>query len=95
MLVVFDLSFCERRLIVDAPIDGARAFVDKAAFDKAREQPRRFGFVVVGHRDVRVVPLAEDTEPLKIARLSLQSIRRKFATCTADAERRHVFLLLA
>ena len=95
VLLVFDFGFSEGSLIVDTPVNGARALVDKTSFDKAREKARRLGFVVVRHRNVRIVPLAEDSQPLKIAGLPLQSIGREFATRTSDAKRRHAQFLLA
>src|ERR1051326_4277498 len=92
--MVFNFSFGQRRLIVNAPVHGSRAFVNEAALDEARKQPRRLGFVMVGHCDVGIFPLAKDSQPLKILRLPLQSIRRKLATRATNAERRHVFLIL-
>ena len=94
MLVIFNFRLSQRRLIVDAPVDRTRTFVNEATFDKVREQSRRLGFVVIGHGDVGIVPLAEHAEPLKIARLSLQRVRRKLSARAPDAQRRHVFLLL-
>ena len=58
MLVVLNFRFSECRLVVNAPVNRARAFVDEAALDKTREQTRRLGFVVIRHRDVGIVPLA-------------------------------------
>ena len=94
VLVVLDFRFSERRLIVNAPVDGPRALVNETALNKAREQPGGLGFVMVGHRDVGIVPLAQDSEPLKIFRLSLQSIGREFTACASNAQRRHFGLLL-
>ena len=42
------------------------------------EQARRLGLVVVRHRFVRIVPLAQDTESLKIPCLTLQGIGGEF-----------------
>src|SRR5439155_23597467 len=71
VLVIFNFRFSQRGLIVDAPVDRTRTFVNEAALDKVREQSRRLGFVVIGHGDVGIVPLAQDADPFKIARLSL------------------------
>src|SRR5713226_9735284 len=78
-----------------APVDGARALVNKTALDKAREQPCRLGLVMSGHGAVGIVPLAQDPEPLKVLRLPLQSVGRKLATRATDAQRRHVGFLRA
>ena len=48
---------------------------------------------MIGHRDVRIVPFAKNSESLKISRLALERIRRKLATGAANTERRHVLLL--
>ena len=95
MLSILNLSFGQRGLIVNAPVHRPRAFVDKAALDETRKQARGLGFIVIRHCHVGIVPLAENAEPLKIARLPLQSIRGKFAARAANAERRHVGLLRA
>ena len=95
VLSVFHLRFSERRLIVDAPIDGPRAFVNEAALDEASKQTRRFGLVMIRHRDVGIVPFAQDAQSLKIPRLSLQRIRSELAARPPNAERWHVGLFLA
>ncbi len=95
VLVIFNFSFSQRGLVVYAPVDGAGAFVNEAAFDEAGKQPSRLGFVMVRHGDIGIFPLAQDAEPLKITRLSLQSVGRKFTTSATDAQRRHVRFLRA
>ncbi len=74
MLVIFNLGFGQRCLIVNAPVDGPRAFVDVTALDEAAEQARRFRFVVVRHREIRIVPLAQNAESLEVARLAFQCL---------------------
>ena len=90
MLFVFDLGFGERRLVVDAPVDGPPAFVNITTLDEAPEQPRRLGLVSLRHRQVRVVPLAENAEPLEVACLPLQGFGGVFATGAADGQRVHL-----
>src|SRR5207302_8247776 len=58
VLMVLNFRFGERCLIVDAPVNGACAFVHETALDKPREQTGRLSFVMVRHRDVGVVPFA-------------------------------------
>ena len=84
VLVVFDFGFGQRRLIVNAPVDRPRAFVDVATLDEASKQPRRFRFVVVRHREVRIVPLAQNAEPLEVSRLALQCLGRVFTAGAAN-----------
>ena len=77
MLVVLDFGFSERGLIVYAPIDGARAFVNETALDKTREQPRRLGLVVIGHRAVgsRVTMVPEGLTVAKSLTYAVAALR--------------------
>ena len=93
VLSVFDLGFGQRRLIVDAPVDGARAFVDIATLNEAAELSRGLGFVVVGHRQVRISPLSQNTKSLKVIRLALESICCVFTTGAAKTDGGHVRFL--
>src|SRR5947207_12380585 len=92
MLIVFNLGFGQSRLIMYAPVDRPCALVNETAFDKTREQARRLGFVLVRHGAVWILPFPENAKPLKVARLSLQSIGGKFAAGSPNTERRHIFL---
>ena len=85
VLVVFNLRFRERRLVLDAPVNRARAFVDVTTLDEAREHARGLGFVVVRHREIRIVPLAENAETFEIARLALQRVLSVLAADAAES----------
>src|SRR4030095_16577423 len=85
MLMVFNLSFRKRGLVLDTPVNRARAFVDPATLDKARKHAHGLGFVMVRHREVRILPSAENAEPFEIARLAFQ---RVFSVLAADASKR-------
>ena len=50
---------------------------------------------MIRHRDVGIVPFAQDAQSLKIPRLSLQRIRSELAARPPNAERWHVGLPLA
>ena len=93
--MIFNLRFGERRLIVNTPINRPCAFVNVTAFDEATEEPCRFRLVMVGHRQIRIVPIAQNAEPLKIPRLSFQRFGSVFTTSTANGHRRHVCLFRA
>src|SRR2546423_9003914 len=95
MLLIFNFRLSERRLIVNAPVNGTRPFVNEATLDKTREQARGLSLVMIGHRDVGIVPFAQNPQPPKIFRLTLEGIRGKFATRATDAERRHLLFLFA
>ena len=95
VLVIFNLSFRKRSLVLETPVNRARAFVNLTTLDKAREHPRGFGFVVVRHREVWIVPLAEDSESFEIARLALQRVLSVLATGAAKTLETQIALLLA
>jgi len=69
VLVILNLGFRECSLIVNAPVNWSRAFVDIPTFDEATKHTRRFGFIVIGHRQVGIFPRAEDAESFEVARL--------------------------
>ncbi len=60
MLLVLDLGFGERGFVVDAPVDGAEAFVDETLLEEVVEGFDDAGFVAEGHRQVWVVPATKD-----------------------------------
>src|SRR5262245_29230783 len=60
--VIFNLSFREGRLILEAPVNRTRSFVNPTTLHKPREHACDFSFVVVRHREIRVVPLAENSK---------------------------------
>ncbi len=95
VLAVLDLGLGQSGLVVDAPVDGARALVDVAALDEAAELPRRLRLVVVRHRQVRVVPQAEDAEALEVARLPLQGLGGVLAADAPEARHGEVGAVLA
>ena len=80
MLVVFNFSFRKGGLIFETPVNRPGAFVNPTTFDETRKHARRLGFVVVRHREVWIVPLAENAEPFEITSLTLQGILCVFAT---------------
>src|SRR5215208_236101 len=95
VLVIFNFGFGERRLVLETPVNWPRSFVNPTTLDEPRKHTRGFGFVVVRHRQVWIVPLAEDSESFEVARLALQRILRMLttgATKTLDTE---IVLLLA
>src|SRR5262249_5609626 len=95
VLVILNLRLGERRLILDTPVNRSRAFINPATLDKTRKHARRLGFVVVRHREIRIVPLAEDAESFEIARLALQRVLGVLATDATKRLDAQVVLLLA
>ncbi len=95
MLVILDFRFRQRCLVLDAPVNRPRAFVDVTTFDETREHACGLGFVVVRHSEVRIVPLAENAEALEIARLALQRVLSVLAADAAKSFDTQVALLFA
>src|SRR6185436_10158191 len=93
--MIFNLSFGEGRLVLEAPVNRPRAFINPATLDEAREHARSLSFVVVRHREVGIVPLPQNAEPLEVARLALQGILGVLATNPAKSFEAQVTLLLA
>src|SRR6185503_5590866 len=83
------------RLVLDAPVNRSRTFVDVPTFDETREHPRGFGFVMVRHREVWIVPLAQDAESFEIPRLALQRVLSVLAADATESLNAQVALLLA
>src|SRR5918912_268137 len=93
--MIFNFSFRERSLILETPVNRPRAFVHPATFDKPREHARRFGFVVVRHCEVWIVPLAEYAESFEVTCLTLQGILRVIATDATESLGAQIGFLLA
>ena len=85
VLMIFNFSFREGGLILETPVNRPCAFVNPTTLDKARKHPRRFGLVVVRHREVGIVPLAEYAESFEVACLALQRILCVLATDPAKS----------
>ena len=59
-----DLGLGERRPAVDAPVDRFFPLVDEILLDEAAERARDRRLVLEVHREIGLVPRAEDTEAL-------------------------------
>ena len=94
VLAVLNLGLGERRLVVDAPINGTQALVNVTAFEKLAEKTRGRRFVFRRHREIRVFPLAQNPQPLKIARLVVHRRCRVFATDPAKRRDRDIVFVL-
>ncbi len=71
LLLVLDLGLGQRRLAVHAPVHGLEALVDDAATDEAPELARDHRLVGGRHREVRVVPVTEHTQPPELLPLDV------------------------
>src|SRR5207253_345526 len=66
-----------------------------AALYEPTEEPCSLSLVRVGHREIRVLPKAKNTQSLKIYGLSFERIGSVLAASAAYAQGRHVGLLRA
>ena len=95
VLFVLDFRFGERRAAVDAPVDGLLALVDQPGLDELTQRARDRRLVLERHRQVRVLPVAEDPEPLEFLRHHADEARRVRAARAAEVGDAHVALLRA
>ncbi len=66
---VLDFGFGQRALAVEAPVDGLQATIDVALLQHLAQRADLVGLVLVRHRRVRMVPVAEHAEPLELLAL--------------------------
>ena len=66
---VLDLELGQRRAAVEAPVHRLQAAVDEAALDQPLQDADLAGLVAEVHRPVRMLPVAEDADPLEVDHL--------------------------
>ena len=93
MVLVLDLGFGQRRAAVDAPVHRLLALVDEAALDELAERARDVRLIPRVHRQVVVVPVAEDHQPLELVGHHVDEAPGVVAAGAADVGDRHVALL--
>ena len=69
VVLILHLRLGQRRAARDTPIDRLLAAIDESLLDQVGEQPQFLRLVGWVQREVRVVPLAEHTESLKLLAL--------------------------
>src|SRR5215470_8893230 len=90
---VLDLGFRKRRAAVNAPVDRFLPFVDKPLLDAFPKRSRDRRLVREIHRDVRVVPVAEDQQALELPAHHADEALGVSTARTAEVGDRHVALL--
>ena len=95
VILVLDLGFGQRRAAVDAPVHRLLPLVDEAALDELAERPRDVRLIARVHRQVVVVPVAEDHQPLELARHHVDEAAGVVTAGAANLGHRHVALLRA
>ena len=68
---VFHFRLGQRRLAVEAPVDGLQAAVDIAFFQQLAQRAQFVRFIAVRHRQIGVVPLAQHAQTDKVFLLAL------------------------
>ena len=83
VVFVLDFGFGESRAVVDTPIDGLAAAIDVAFFHEVEKGLGGLRLVREVHRQVRLLPAAEDAEALEVAAVLVHVARGKFAALAA------------
>ena len=94
MVVILDLCLGERGLLDDRPQDRLRALVEAAIAQKLADLAHDLRLGVEAHRQIRVVPIADDAEPLKLLFLLLDPMGGKVAAFLAELRDRDAVLRL-
>ena len=89
LVLVLDLGLGQRRLAVHAPMHGLQTLVHGAPTDEAPELPHDRRLVGRLHRDVGMLPVAEDAEALEFFPLDLDVARGVLAAAADLLERIH------
>ena len=92
--MVFDLGLGERGLLDDRPQDRLRALVEPAIDQELADLADDLRLGRIGHRRIGIVPVADDAEPLEVALLHLDPMRREVAAFAAELVDRHAVLRL-
>ena len=95
MRLVLDLGFGERGAAMRAPVHGLLALVDHVLLDELAERAHDRRLVFELHRLVRIVPGADDAEPLEVAALDVDVLLGVGAAGAAEIRRAHLALLRA
>src|SRR5882762_8532224 len=92
MVFVLDFRLGQRGGIMNAPIHRFAPAIDVTAFHEIEKRSGDGGLVVEAHGQVRVVPAAEDAQPLEVALVLLDVASSKLAAKLAKLRRRHFAL---
>ena len=83
-VLVLDFRFGQRRAAVQAPVDRLQTLVEVAFFQNLAERTDLVGFGLEGHRQVGVVPLAENAEADEVLLLAFDLLSGKGTGQRAD-----------
>ena len=77
-------------MAIEAPVDRLQSAIQVAFFEQLAERANLVGLVAVVHRRVRMIPVAEDAEPLEVLLLPLDLLGRIRAAQPLRLGRRQV-----
>src|SRR5438067_1414329 len=86
-LLIFHFSFSERSLRAGAPKDWLLRLINETFLNKHRESAQNFRFVFGIHRQIWMLPIAEDTQSLELLALDIDKLSRERFRFLADCER--------
>ncbi len=90
MVFVLDFGLGQRRAVMDAPVDRLQSFVNEALVQKIDERLGDDGFVLGAHREVRIMPTAEDAQADEVPALQVDVLFGVFSARRADLTDGHV-----
>src|SRR6266404_4580201 len=77
VVLIFDLGFGERGVVVDAPIDGLAATINVALLHEVKKGAGNGGLIFMAHREIGIIPPAENAEAFEIFLVLLNVARGK------------------
>jgi len=89
VIFVLDFGFGQRSAVKEAPIDRLAATIDVTFFHEIQERAGDGGLVFMAHRQVGIVPAAENAEALEIFLVLLDVANRELAAQLAEFRRRY------
>ena len=76
MVLILDLSLGQRGFVHRAPQHGLLALVHAASFHEFAELTEDGRLIIVGHREIRMLPIPEHSQSLKLIALDLEEFVR-------------------
>ena len=66
---VFDFSFCQSGFAVRTPVNSFFTFIDIAFFCHLAENMDLYSFIIVGHGDIRMIPISKNAQTFEVGTL--------------------------
>jgi len=88
MGMIFDFGFRQSRATAGTPVDRLLAPDHAAGLEEPSQFPRDGRFIVIGHGQVRIIPLAEHPQPFELVALNIDEAFGVGAAVTPDLDQR-------